>query len=320
MNRRALIQSMLAINNVDVPEDFLIVKSNKNIHLGFYRFWNVQRGEPNITDIFASFDKGVTWINLYDETHMEIDISEDTIYTMSYASSKEIWLYGTSKNGMLINDFNVFSLEEFNLRYEVDNDTDEGLIIEVEGDLMNLVLRERSLTKRTTAQGITGVFRDWKHLINSPAISATKIFAYAFSFLFEGCTSLVNAPELPATTLADKCYLGMFKGCTSLVNAPELPATTLADNCYYRMFEGCTSLVNAPELPATTLARGCYDLMFKGCTSLTSITMYYTGNNTSFTYMWVGGVNTVGTLYKAGTQFTVSGDNTYPGTWTQVQI
>ena len=86
------------------------------------------------------------------------------------------------------------------------------------------------------------------------------------------------------------------------------------------MFEGCTSLVNAPELPATTLARGCYDLMFKGCTSLTSITMYYTGNNTSFTYMWVGGVNTVGTLYKAGTQFTVSGDNTYPGTWTQVQI
>ena len=95
-----------------------------------------------------------------------------------------------------------------------------------------------------------------------------KMTAYAFYYLFDGCTSLVNAPELPATVLADCCYQYMFKQCSKLVNAPGLPAITMANNCYSNMFNGCTSLVNAPELPATTLANYCYSNIFIGCTSL----------------------------------------------------
>jgi hypothetical protein len=143
---------------------------------------------------------------------------------------------------------------------------------------------------------------------------------YAFAFMFYGCTSLVTAPELPATTLAENCYRFMFNSCTSLVTAPELPATTLAEECYRGMFYGCTSLTTAPELPATTLAANCYRAMFYGCTSLTSITMHYTGTTTSFTSVWVGGITTTGTLYKAGTQYSASGDDTYPSTWTQTAI
>jgi hypothetical protein len=143
---------------------------------------------------------------------------------------------------------------------------------------------------------------------------------YAYTSMFFGCTSLVTAPELPATTLAIYCYASMFRGCTSLVTAPELPATTLATSCYNAMFFGCTSLVTAPELPATTLATNCYYAMFYNCTSLTSIKMYYTGTTTSFTSYWVFDITTTGTLYKAGTQYSASGNSTYPPTWTQTAI
>jgi hypothetical protein len=143
---------------------------------------------------------------------------------------------------------------------------------------------------------------------------------YAYIWMFNGCTSLTTAPELPATTLAENCYYAMFKDCTSLVTAPELPATTLADSCYRFMFYGCTSLVTAPELPATTLAEGCYGYMFLNCTSLTSITMHYTGTTTSYTSNWVYGIETTGTLYKAGLQYSASGNDTYPSTWTQTAI
>ena len=34
--------------------------------------------------------------------------------------------------------------------------------------------------------------------------------------MFLGCTSLTQAPALPATKLADYCYSYMFQGCTSL--------------------------------------------------------------------------------------------------------
>jgi hypothetical protein len=120
--------------------------------------------------------------------------------------------------------------------------------------------------------------------------------------------------------LDDYAYAYMFRNCTSLVTAPELPATTLATKCYQSMFTSCTSLVTAPELPATTLATNCYNGMFASCTSPTSIKMYYTGTTTSFTGGWVSGITTTGTLYKAGTQYSASGNDTYPSTWTQTAI
>ena len=86
------------------------------------------------------------------------------------------------------------------------------------------------------------------------------------------------------------------------------------------MFYNCTSLTTAPSLPATTLATDCYSYMLYGCTSLTTITLYYGGGEGSYFNDWVYGISTEGVLYKAGTQFASCGNNTYPCTWTQVQI
>ena len=106
-------------------------------------------------------------------------------------------------------------------------------------------------------------------LTQAPALPATTLAEFCYSFMFAWCASLTTAPELPATTLAESCYTGMFYGCTSLVNAPALPATTLSVTCYNSMFNGCRSLTQAPKLPATTLSVSCYTYMFSGCTSLT---------------------------------------------------
>ena len=73
-----------------------------------------------------------------------------------------------------------------------------------------------------------------------PTMERTDVPAYAYHYMFYGCTSLTSAPELPATTLASGCYNRVFEGCTNLTQAPALPATTLASNCYSNMFEGCT--------------------------------------------------------------------------------
>ena len=92
--------------------------------------------------------------------------------------------------------------------------------------------------------------------------------------MFRNCTSLTQAPALPATTLAIYCYSYMFYDCTSLTQAPALPATTLASSCYKSMFQGCTALTKAPALPATTLEGNCYQSMFYVCTSLKFSTTY----------------------------------------------
>jgi hypothetical protein len=60
--------------------------------------------------------------------------------------------------------------------------------------------------------------------------------------MFNGCTNLTQAPALPATTLANYCYSYMFRNCTSLTTAPVLPATSLMESCYSSMFYGCTKL------------------------------------------------------------------------------
>ena len=123
--------------------------------------------------------------------------------------------------------------------------------------------------------------------------SRTDVPAYAYDYMFSGCTSLASAPELPATTLANNCYSGMFSSCTNLTQAPALPATTLADYCYGDMFSNCTSLTSAPELPATTLDYGCYSGMFNGCTSLASAPELpaTTLANNCYDYMFKGCTN-----------------------------
>ena len=60
--------------------------------------------------------------------------------------------------------------------------------------------------------------------------------------MFDGCTNLIAAPALPATKLADYCYSYMFSGCKSLVVAPVLPATELVNGCYNCLFLGCDKL------------------------------------------------------------------------------
>ena len=127
-----------------------------------------------------------------------------------------------------------------------------------------------NFSDKMTAYAFYYLFDGCSNLVNAPELPATTLANHCYDEMFHGCTSLTNAPELPATTLATGCYSRMFIGCTSLTNAPELPALNLAPYCYALMFRYCTSLVNAPELPATTLADYCYDEMFNGCTSLTS--------------------------------------------------
>ena len=122
------------------------------------------------------------------------------------------------------------------------------------------------------------------------------------------------------TTIDAYAFNQMFRNCSSLEEAPELPATTLAENCYSNMFQNCSSLKTAPELPATTLAKNCYSNMFQNCSSLKSIYLSYENNNNpnnAFT-SWVSDISTNGTLYKKGTLFASSGNDTYPSNWTQV--
>jgi len=170
-----------------------------------------------------------------------------------------------------------------------------------------IYMRGKAPTSKTLYTGDTSS--------NAWVTDATKITGN-LNFLL--CDDLGD--EEAPVALDDYAYTSMFRGCTSLVTAPELPATTLATSCYNAMFFGCTSLVTAPELPATTLATNCYYAMFYNCTSLTSIKMYYTGTTTSFTSYWVFDITTTGTLYKAGTQYSASGNSTYPPTWTQTAI
>ena len=135
--------------------------------------------------------------------------------------------------------------------------------------------------------------------------------------MFQGCTSLVNAPALPATTLAQYCYSFMFSNCISLVNAPALPATTLTVNCYGYMFQNCTSLVTAPTLPATTLDSFCYSYMFQNCTSLSYIKAMFKKTSSALNN-WVSGVASTGTFVKnsAATWENTFGVNAIPEGWT----
>ena len=144
--------------------------------------------------------------------------------------------------------------------------------IAASGNLMSLIYQTDFATriKLDRAYAFYYMFSGCTSLTQTPELPANILANYCYSDMFRDCTSLTTPPELPATTLASYCCYRMFDGCTSLTTPPELPATTLASQCYYYMFYGCTSLTQAPELPATTLASSCYSCMFRDCTSLTT--------------------------------------------------
>lgn len=160
-----------------------------------------------------------------------------------------------------------------------------------------------------------GMF-DSTPLTTAPVLPATALTSDCYNDMFKNCTSLTTAPELPATTLADSCYCFMFSGCTSLATAPVLPATTLADSCYMKMFEGCTSLTTSPRLPAYTLTDKCYYYMFYGCSSLNKVTCLAIDRSaTSCTTLWLSGVSSNGTFYKAGAAEWGRGSSGIPTNW-----
>ena len=196
--------------------------------------------------------------------------------------------------------------------------------LKIKGNLMFLLcdtMGDKTAPTTIDAYAFNQMFRNCSSLEEAPELPATTLADYCYYQMFYGCSSLKTAPELPATTLANYCcYEGMFRNCSSLEEAPELPATTLAENCYSNMFQNCSSLKTAPELPATTLAKNCYSNMFQNCSSLKSIYLSYENNNNpnnAFT-SWVSDISTNGTLYKKGTLFASSGNDTYPSNWTQV--
>ena len=160
-----------------------------------------------------------------------------------------------------------------------------------------------------------GMF-DSTPLTTAPVLPATALTSDCYNDMFKNCTSLTTAPELPATTLADSCYCNMFSGCTSLATAPVLPATTLADSCYMKMFYGCTSLTTSPRLPAYTLTDNCYYHMFYGCSSLNKVTCLAIDRSaTSCTTLWLSGVSSSGTFYKAGAAEWGRGSSGIPTNW-----
>ena len=204
------------------------------------------------------------------------------------------------------------------------------------------VSEEYSIYKQFVMTGSIAASGNIMSLLNF----STTLTAYAFYYLFQGCTSLTQAPELPAdtlatgcyntmfhstsittapalpaTTLTAECYTSMFYNCASLTQAPVLPATTLADSCYYAMFSGCTSLTTAPELPATTLAISCYSFVFNNCSKLNYVKAMFTTNPATGSYitMWLGNVSPTGTFVKNSAATWTNDDAKIPTGWT-VQV
>jgi hypothetical protein len=190
------------------------------------------------------------------------------------------------------------------------------------------------------------MFSDCTSLKTAPRLPATTTTSACYANMFYNCTSLKKAPELPASVIASNCYSAMFYGCTSLRKAPELPGIYVSYNAYREMFRKCSSLVKAPsQLPATTVESESYygmfrectalvqapvirsqntmmyshSYMFYGCTALRTVHLVYAVAEATYMTDWLTGTYASGTLYKAGTQFTASGTNTYPSGWTQVQ-
>ena len=130
--------------------------------------------------------------------------------------------------------------------------------------------------------------------------SLTTLPAYAFKYMFSGCTGITSAEyvglQYNATASGGEQFCHMFSGCTSLtvgpayynigtVNGislckemfygctsltramPTMDSTVLNFHCE-NMFKGCSSLTTPPTLPATSLAQECYFGMFRNCTSL----------------------------------------------------
>ena len=167
------------------------------------------------------------------------------------------------------------------------------------------------------------MFRNCSSLTTVPALPATTLAEGCYSEMFYGCSSLTMAPALPATTLASWCYDGMFSFCSSLTTAPVLLATTLVDFCYAFMFEGCSFLTTAPELPAIALANNCYRCMFNGCSRLSSITVYFTTWDDSYTFGWVDGVAASGQLHcpeDLPDEVDYINCSKKPGSWTKVPL
>ena len=162
------------------------------------------------------------------------------------------------------------------------------------------------------------MFANCTKLTKAPKLPATTLKSNCYEYMFNGCTSLFNAPALPAITLANYCYSYMFSFCRSLTTAPALPATTLANSCYYGMFESCYKLTTAPTLPATTLQSRCYQYMFEDCIKLNYIkAMFTTTPGTSYTNSWVKGVSSKGTFVKnSAATWTTTGNHAIPTGWT----
>ena len=201
---------------------------------------------------------------------------------------------------------------------------------EVYGNIMSLLYGDNFIGQTALKDVYTfqSLFYGQTNLKNAEnlILPATKLAAYCYDRMFNGCTGLTKAPAvLPATKAFSHCYYRMFDSCSSLTKAPELPATTLSSYCYDSMFFGCSSLTKAPKLPATTLVEWCYSRMFYNCTSLKEITMlgepyYGSAKNTEEICLcdWVVNVPGRGKFIKNPSLYLNYNDSGIPYGWTEI--
>ncbi len=97
--------------------------------------------------------------------------------------------------------------------------------------------------------------------------------AYAFHFMFYGCTGLTSVDMSSLTTISGNTACSyMFSTCTGLTSANLSSLTTVSgSNACDSMFHSCTRLTSANLSSLTTISgnAGC-SRMFESCTGLTS--------------------------------------------------
>ena len=178
-------------------------------------------------------------------------------------------------------------------------------------------------TNRFTATG--GTWKAYGNLLSllygDTFASVTVLGKDGLLFCFYHCQNLIDIDNLkiPITSITiTRGLRATFRDCGfSSVPSDLLPATTLSRECYMGTFEECANLVKAPLLPATTIPSYGYFAMFNNCTSLNEVTCLATsGIGGNKTQLFLNGVASSGTFYKAPSASWSTGQYGVPSGWT----
>jgi len=166
--------------------------------------WGMYDGNDFVKGIMEYSTDGKTW------TPFKTDEKESAT---SGKIGDDFVLYVRGKENNVVGDF-----------YGWDIDSQDGMKMEVSGNLMTLLDYENSDSARMgyNENGDHGCFEN---------------MFYANDYLIS-----VENLEFPADNLTMCCFYEMFSRCENLEKLPKLPATKMAEGCYKEMFRDCKSL------------------------------------------------------------------------------